>query len=378
MANVKVTAVNASLGKSVINVNSAIRGTQGPQGIQGVDGADGADGANGVGAPAQTGPFAGEFDMSENISRFYTDYQAGSVVNLSLSATKVFGAIATVRIRGDFLGTIPTSWALSGDAVSSLATDWNEITVLYVTEFDIRAVNRVYDWAESPDTDAPTIPTNLVASAIAATSCTLTWTASTDNIGVANYKVYQDGIVRYSPAATTQGVTGLDPETLYVFRVSAVDAAGNESAQSTFVNVTTAASSSEQAPVLTSALSAAQPDNDAPVLSAFSVEDANTDRITFESDEIITGTTFGGFTLGSGKTVTGISINAGQLTGHYFTVSAAYTNGDGNDTIAYSGTGCNIADVSTQTNALEAFTATTVTNNVSPGEAAPVLTTTLS
>ena len=66
--------------------------------------------------------------------------------------------------------------------------------------------------------------------------------------------------------------------------------------------------------------------------------------------------------MGSGKTITGLTINAGQTTGHYFTVNSAYTNGDGNDTIAYSGTGSNIQE-STGT-PLDSFTATTVTNNV--------------
>ena len=107
------------------------------------------------------------------------------------------------------------------------------------------------------------------------------------------------------------------------------------------------------------------PDIVAPILSNYTINDTNADRLNFESSEVITGTTFGGFTLGSGKTVTAITINTGSTTGHYFTVSSAYVSGDGNDTIAYSGTGCNIADLSS--NALASFTATTVTNNIPSG-----------
>lgn len=100
----------------------------------------------------------------------------------------------------------------------------------------------------------------------------------------------------------------------------------------------------------------------APTLSAYAISTANPDRITFSSSEIITGTTFSGFTLGSGKTITGLTINAGQTTGHYFTVNSAYVEGDGNDTIAYSGTGSDIQNAFGT--ALASFTATTVTNNV--------------
>ena len=107
-------------------------------------------------------------------------------------------------------------------------------------------------------------------------------------------------------------------------------------------------------------------DTTAPLISGFSISNANPTRIEFVSNEIITATTFGGFTLGSGKTISGIFINTGQLTGHYFTVNSAYTNGDGNDTIAYSGAGCDLADASL--NPLATFgspTPVTVTNNVS-------------
>jgi len=100
----------------------------------------------------------------------------------------------------------------------------------------------------------------------------------------------------------------------------------------------------------------------APTLSNFTIEDANKDRVNFESSEVITGTTFGGFTLGSGKTITALNINSGSTTGHYFTVDSDYTNGDGNDTIEYSGSGSNIED--SAGNSLATFGSTTVTNNI--------------
>jgi len=84
-------------------------------------------------------------------------------------------------------------------------------------------------WNPTPDTEAPSDPTNLVASNPTDNSIVLSWTASTDNIGVASYDVYIDGAYTFSSANTTAMATGLAPDTIYCFTVKAKDAAGNES-----------------------------------------------------------------------------------------------------------------------------------------------------
>ena len=101
--------------------------------------------------------------------------------------------------------------------------------------------NQVNVTTLAPDTQAPTAPTNLAASNTTATSTSLSWTASTDNVGVASYDVYQGASVIGNVAGTSFGVTGLSAETTYSFTVRAKDAAGNESAASNTVNVTTLA-----------------------------------------------------------------------------------------------------------------------------------------
>ncbi|MBG6130075.1 chitodextrinase [Aquimarina sp. EL_43] len=90
-----------------------------------------------------------------------------------------------------------------------------------------------------PDTQAPTVPTNLTASNIANTSVDLSWDASTDNTGVTGYDVYQDGASIGSSTSTTYSVSGLTANTTYSFTVRAKDAAGNVSANSTAINATT-------------------------------------------------------------------------------------------------------------------------------------------
>lgn len=97
--------------------------------------------------------------------------------------------------------------------------------------------------AQLPDTQPPTAPANLASSNITSTSFTLSWAASTDNVGVTGYDVYQNA-VKINPAnitATSYNVTQLLPSTMYSYYVRARDAAGNLSANSSSLNVTTAA-----------------------------------------------------------------------------------------------------------------------------------------
>ncbi|SRX72383.1 M4 family metallopeptidase [Aequorivita antarctica] len=90
-----------------------------------------------------------------------------------------------------------------------------------------------------PDTQAPTAPSSLVASSIAQTTLTLSWNASTDNVGVTGYDVFQGSTNLGSVTGTSANITGLTPSTAYSFKVRAHDAAGNNSGYSNTVNVTT-------------------------------------------------------------------------------------------------------------------------------------------
>lgn len=91
------------------------------------------------------------------------------------------------------------------------------------------------------DTTAPTAPTNLTATATSATQINLSWTASTDAVGVTGYKIYRGGTYRHSTTGTSLSYTGLTASTQYCYQVTAYDAAGNESAKSAQSCATTAA-----------------------------------------------------------------------------------------------------------------------------------------
>ncbi|KFC19173.1 endonuclease [Chryseobacterium sp. FH1] len=98
-----------------------------------------------------------------------------------------------------------------------------------------------FNGGSSSDTVAPSTPTNLAVVAVTSNSVSLSWTASTDNIGVSGYDIYVDNAFKASVSTTTGTVSGLNSSTTYSFYVLARDAAGNKSENSTSVQGTTEA-----------------------------------------------------------------------------------------------------------------------------------------
>ncbi|MFB9689742.1 PQQ-dependent sugar dehydrogenase [Amycolatopsis plumensis] len=97
----------------------------------------------------------------------------------------------------------------------------------------------------SDDHTPPSAPSNVHTTAVNSTSIGLAWTASTDDVGVTGYRIYDGGtqIGTSDTASTTLG--GLTPATAYHLQVRAVDRNGNLSAPSTPVlDVTTTGGSS--------------------------------------------------------------------------------------------------------------------------------------
>jgi len=90
-----------------------------------------------------------------------------------------------------------------------------------------------------PDTKAPSVPSGLRTTAVTDARVDLAWTASTDDEAMAGYRVYRDGVLVGSPTATNWSALGLSPSTAYRFTVQAVDEAGNTSASSSALTVTT-------------------------------------------------------------------------------------------------------------------------------------------
>ncbi|WP_424531360.1 GH12 family glycosyl hydrolase domain-containing protein [Sphaerisporangium viridialbum] len=89
------------------------------------------------------------------------------------------------------------------------------------------------------DTTAPSAPSNLTASNVTSSGVSLSWSPSTDNVGVTGYDVYRGSTVVGTASGTSYNATGLSASTSYSFSVRARDAAGNTSPASNTVTVTT-------------------------------------------------------------------------------------------------------------------------------------------
>jgi glucosylceramidase len=91
----------------------------------------------------------------------------------------------------------------------------------------------------SGDTTPPTTPANLAATGTTSTSTNLSWTASTDNVGVTGYLVYRNGTQVGTSTSTGYTDAGLTASTTYSYTVRARDGAGNLSPASNTLSVTT-------------------------------------------------------------------------------------------------------------------------------------------
>jgi hypothetical protein len=103
---------------------------------------------------------------------------------------------------------------------------------LYLFVERVAGGTAVLKYTEIDDTTPPSVPANVQAEALTTTSIKVTWSASTDNVGVAGYQVYRNGIQTSSLDSTIYVDTKLLLNTTYSYTVSAYDAAGNYSAQS--------------------------------------------------------------------------------------------------------------------------------------------------
>ena len=176
-----------------------------------------------------------------------TAYAEGYAVWIDLNGDKDFAdagelvwskvASTTTPATGSF--SVPTT-ATSGSTRMRISMKYNGVATaceaIPYGEVEDYTINLV---AGTTDTQAPTAPASLAASGTTTTTTNLSWTASTDNVGVTGYDVYQGTTLKATVTGTTYAVSGLTASTAYTFSVKAKDAAGNISASSNVASVTT-------------------------------------------------------------------------------------------------------------------------------------------
>jgi len=164
------------------------------------------------------------------------------------------------------------------------------------------------------DTEAPTAPTNLASSNVTETSVDLNWDASSDNVGVDHYTVFQDGSSIGTTANTSYSVTGLNASTTYTFTVKAEDAAGNVSQASNAIDVTTASGEDTEAPTAPTNLASSNVTETSVDLSW----DASSDNVGVDHYTVFQDGSSIGTTSNTSYSVTGLT----AATTYTFTVKA--------------------------------------------------------
>jgi fibronectin type 3 domain-containing protein len=162
---------------------------------------------------------------------------AGTFTAAQSVAITTTTASATIRYTTD--GSTPTSTTgtVYSAAVSVSATSTLR-AIAYRSGYINSAVASAAYTINTADTQPPTVPTNLAASATSSSTVSLTWAASTDAVGVTGYRIYRNATQIATAATNSYSDSGLTAATQYAYRVAAYDAAGNLSAQCTAVNVT--------------------------------------------------------------------------------------------------------------------------------------------
>src|SRR6185295_4902941 len=157
-------------------------------------------------------------------------------------------ALVRFNADGSLDNRITTDVAGGTDEVKAVAIQSDGKVVAagrsFRSNFDLTLARYNYEVpTTTPDTTPPTAPTGLTATFNSTTNTIdLSWTAATDNVGVTGYRIFRDGglIPTTTPVTGTTfsdaGQTGT-----HSYAVSAVDAAGNESALSNIASATVTA-----------------------------------------------------------------------------------------------------------------------------------------
>ena len=199
------------------------------------------------GVYSTSGAYAGRY--SKTVRALGAWYHVAGVYDAPTRALHVY--VNGTLDDGFLWGTVPSS--LSAPAVNANVGMRSAGFNIKAVIDDLRVYGRALTQAEiqsdmassvggaAGDTIPPSVPSGLSIAAVSSSRVDLAWTASTDNVAVAGYRVYRDGSAIATSAGTAFSDTGLSASTSYTYAVAAFDAAGNESAPSAAVPATTPA-----------------------------------------------------------------------------------------------------------------------------------------
>ncbi len=263
----------------------------------------------------------------------FVDYTnvVGSYVEWTVPATAAATVGLTFRFANGTTTARPMDIAVNGTVIANLTFPgtgtWDTWQTLSVNGDLINGTNKIRATATTSnggpnvdkltvgaaaDTQAPTTPGAPSCSNIGENDLTLNWGASTDNVAVFAYDIYNDGnkLSEAGGTATSKVIAGLTPNTQYRLTVFARDAAGNVSPSSALATCTTLPSSDTQPPTAPGSLTVSNVSS----TGAHLTWTASTDNRGVTAYEVRSGTTVYQTVTGSppatSTDVTGLACNS--------------------------------------------------------------------
>ncbi|WP_369231946.1 PQQ-dependent sugar dehydrogenase [Streptomyces sp. R21] len=260
----------------------------------------------------------------------FVDYTniTGSYVEFTVSAASAGSASLALRYANGTTTDRPMDISVNGTVVASgvsfpATTDWDTWATKTLNASLTAGSNKIRATATTAaggpnldklsvgaaaDTQAPTRPGQPSCSDIGEDTLTLAWGASTDNVGVTAYDLYEHGnkIGEAAGDATSKNLTGLTPNTTYNLTVIARDASGNTSPASPAVDCTTKPSSDTTPPTKPGTLTA----SNVTATSADLSWGASTDDKAVVGYDVRSGTTVYKSVTGTSTTLTGLACNS--------------------------------------------------------------------
>ena len=200
--------------------------------------------------PTRPSPSTNTNDVLIGYSRFSADQYA--------SANYAF------RYGSDPAGTLNDDTVLkAGEAsyykIFRTMNRWGDYSATVVDPVNDRDLWTIQEYAETPisgsdrwgtwwgmipvdlDTTPPVWPdaAQLMVTSVGGDQVSLSWPAASDNVGLADYQVVQDGLTVANTAATTYTTTGLVLGATYVFAIEATDLEGNQTTNGPTADATT-------------------------------------------------------------------------------------------------------------------------------------------
>ena len=169
-----------------------------------------------------------------------------NTVSITAAATDNTGGTGVAKVEFYINGTLKTTatsspYTYSWDTTAAANGSYTLSAKAYdaASPANVATSASVGVTVNNPDAQPPTTPANFKSTGSTLNSISLSWNASTDNVGVTGYQVKRNGTLVTTTPSLTFTDTGLSSSTAYSYTVAAIDAAGNTSATAGPLNVTT-------------------------------------------------------------------------------------------------------------------------------------------